>query len=72
MDDSRPLVQEGPNDLLPLAKPKALGLPFARRTLSRKLQDEDFPPVVRIGMRLFVRRADLENYKSKLAGVVSE
>jgi hypothetical protein len=63
-------IVEGPNDLLPLAHPRLLGLPFSRRTLGKRIADGSFtPPIVKLGGRLHVCRGPLEEYKAKLAGI---
>jgi hypothetical protein len=55
------------NDLIPLAHPKKIGLPFSRRVLGRRIFEGRFVPVVKINGRLFVTRQNLENYKLHLA-----
>jgi hypothetical protein len=61
-----PLV-ETDNDLLPLADPKALGLPFARRTLGRAMAEGRFPTPIRVGGRLYITRGTLQEFKARLA-----
>jgi hypothetical protein len=55
------------NDLIPLAHPKKIGLPFSRRVLGRRIFEGRFVPVVKINGRLFITRQNLENYKLHLA-----
>jgi hypothetical protein len=56
-----------PTDLIPLADPKKIDLPFSRRVLGRRIVVGAFPPVVRINGRLFITRAELEKFKAQLA-----
>ncbi len=60
------VIYPSENDLVPLADPKACGLPFARRTLTARIKAGLFPPTTRIGGRLFVQRAALDQYKASL------
>lgn len=54
-------------NLLPLAKPEALGIGLGRRSIGRKiLEDPEFPPLIRISGRLYVEEALWERYKELL------
>lgn len=61
-------VELSPTDLLPLAHPEKLGLPFKRRELGRRIADGRFPAdaVLQLGGRLFTTRGALEKYKEDL------
>ena len=56
-----------PTDLIPLADPKKIGLPFSRRVLGRRIVEGSFPEIVRINNRLFITRQALETYQKQLA-----
>jgi predicted DNA-binding transcriptional regulator AlpA len=53
--------------LIPVADAEALGLGIGRRSIGRRIKDDpQFPPALRIRGRLYVRKSDLENYKTRL------
>ncbi len=54
--------------LVPLADTAEVGLGVGRRTLGRRIKNPPpgFPTVLRINGRLYVRRSELESYKSRL------
>ena len=54
--------------LVPLADSDGVGLGIGRRTLGRRVKNPPpgFPTVLRINSRLYVRRSELEAYKSRL------
>ena len=53
---------------VPLADAAGVGLGIGRRSLGRRIKNPPpgFPAVLRINNRLYVRRSELEAYKSKL------
>lgn len=61
-----PNITTSGDDLLPLADPRRVGLPFSRRTLGDRIVAKKFPPVIRIGGRLYIQRSELEQFKAKL------
>ena len=54
--------------LVPLADTDGIGLGIGRRTLGRRVKNPPpgFPAVLRINSRLYVRRSELEAYKTRL------
>jgi hypothetical protein len=64
---SKNLTYSSDLDLIPLANPKSVGLPFSRRVLGRRIVAGSFPEIVRINNRLFITRQALETYKKQLA-----
>lgn len=62
--------KETPINLVPLAHPERLGLPFSRKTLSRKIATGEFEVVVKFGegsrTRLFSTLEYVERYKRQL------
>ncbi len=60
-------MERDSNALVPLAKPEAIGLGVGRRTLGRRIiSDPDFPAVIRMNGRLYIKRGDLDAYRGKL------
>ena len=53
-------------ELLPLARPEALGLPFKKRVLDRRIADGSFPPPIYIHGRKYTTRRLLNAYIRKL------
>lgn len=62
----RRIVEESDDDLLPLSRPEALGLPFAKTAMLERIRAGRFPTPVRINGRMFITRAALREFKKQL------